>query len=134
MYNILIFSVIALATLMVLIINKERSFLYIAGLVVLCAASFWIAYVFAQPLILGVMVILVSLYVAWLARDELRMGRRWFFALVTLSVIATLFFIYLNNRPEAYASSFVGLGAFVALLLSYRTSWTKTKGQWESRV
>ncbi len=129
-----ILGAVGLASLALIIVNKERSFLYIVGLVASCLAAFGIAFSFSQPLLLILLILPVSVYVAWLARDELKVGRRWFFALIVLSRSATLFFLYYGFASQAYASGFVGLGTLVGIVLSYCPSWIRTKGTWESNV
>ncbi|MBX4212166.1 hypothetical protein KW787_01775 [Candidatus Pacearchaeota archaeon] len=63
--------------------------------------------------------------IAWFARDELIMGRKWFKALIALSVILSLLFIVKAMKAEAFSSLFIGIVAVISLQKSYDKKWTK---------
>ncbi len=134
MYLALILSLVGLAGLLVIAIHKEKSFLYILALIASCVVAFGVAYALAQPLVLFILIVPISVYVSWLARDELHVGRPWLYALIGLSLVISCIFLYRTTTVVAQASGLVGVGALVALLLSYRPSWVKKRGTWESRV
>jgi len=65
--------------------------------------------------------------IAWMARDELKIGRNWFIIVVALSLITGIYF-FINNRPEIiYSSAFIAIVSGISILQSYDKKWTAKK-------
>lgn len=134
MYLLVVACIIAVSALAVVIVRRERSFVYIATLVGLICGGFFLAAFFrTAAFILGISLI-AGVYLAWLARDELVSGRHWFSAIIVVSVFACVFFSYRGEVSLAAAASCLVLGTLPALVLSYRPRWVRKRGQWESKV
>lgn len=120
--------------LIVLIITRETSPLYILPLLALVSLGFMAASLLHASIFLVVFSLVASGFVAWLARDELLSGRPWFWVVVVLAGGASSFFFYRTELAFAQASASIALGSLVAVLLSYNRRWIKIRGQWESKV
>lgn len=80
---------------------------------------------------LVVVLILLSIpagyWIAWLCRDELIMGRRWFKAIVILSVLLGLMFLFYNRIEIALMMLFVLIVSFISYKKSFDKKWTKKR-------
>lgn len=65
------------------------------------------------------MAIPVGYLIAWLARDELIVGRKWFMILIALSFLAAPTFFFMRSSAEALASLFVLIVAVISLHKSF---------------
>ncbi len=65
--------------------------------------------------------------VAYLARDELIQGRKWFIALIILSSVSGVALIGLWLVPEAITSFFVALFSVVGYWKSFDSKWTRRR-------
>ena len=68
----------------------------------------------------------VGFLIAWLARDELIMGRKWFVALIVLSILDLLFSILMELNYLAMTVLFVMVVTGISYWKSYDRKWTKT--------
>lgn len=67
----------------------------------------------------------IGYLIAWLARDELLTGRRWFFILAITSFILAAFFLFIKNAMIAFALFFLTIIAFISYKKSFDKKWTK---------
>ena len=65
--------------------------------------------------------------VAWLARDELLDGRKWFIAIIVASAIAGLVLLVLGEFASALTAVFIIIFTSVALWKSHDKVWTKRR-------
>lgn len=65
--------------------------------------------------------------IAWLARDELIQGRKWFKAIIILAVITGAWFFLTDQLVVSWTSAFVILVSYIALHKSHDKKWTKKK-------
>ena len=72
-------------------------------------------------LILLVLSIPIGFLIAYMARDELVEGKKWFITLTLLSLIIGIFFLILQSYAGALACFFI----FIVSLISYRKSFDK---------
>lgn len=68
----------------------------------------------------------IGLLIAWLARDELVAGRKWFIMLIILCTIDLVFCIYLNLLYGAYTSGFIIIVTGISYWKSFDKKWTET--------
>ncbi len=78
-------------------------------------------------LIILTLAIPVGYWVAWLARDELVVGRRWFGLLMFLGALAALVFLIVEKYAAAGTSAFIAILAFVSYWKSLDRTWTRAK-------
>ena len=76
-------------------------------------------------LLLLILAIPAGYLIAYLARDELIVGRKWFRILIILGLIAGTWFYLIGNKPVSLGSWFVGIMALVSLIKSNDKKWTK---------
>lgn len=58
----------------------------------------------------------VGFLIAWLARDELVQGRKYFRILIISSIIGVIGFWIYGRPVEAWTSGFIGIVAFVSFI------------------
>lgn len=78
-------------------------------------------------LIILILAIPSGYLIAWLARDELIQGRKWFHALIILSVIVGIIFYLLKISYIAWASVFIIIICLISLIKRKDKKWTKKK-------
>ena len=59
--------------------------------------------------------------ISWLCREELIAGRKWFLALMAVSLIFGVYFAYLGNYPVSIGLDFI----FIVTLISFIKSKDK---------
>ena len=65
--------------------------------------------------------------IAWMARDELVSGRKWFKLIIILSaVLGILFFIFERNEIS-FSLAFILITAFISYWKSFDKKWTKRR-------
>jgi len=66
--------------------------------------------------------------IAWLARDELVIGRKWLKILILISAFLFGFFLLGEQRYVAWTGLFILVVSFISLIKSFDKKWTgKTK-------
>lgn len=124
-------GIVALATV---IITRDSSILWILLLMGIIIGAFLVAERVESTFLLLIFAIPLSVYLAWLARDELVPGRPWFLVLTIISVLGAVFSLLRTNTVLGYSFASVALCAGTALVLSYQRKWTRKRGQWKSKV
>lgn len=76
-------------------------------------------------LILFLLSIPVGFLIAWMARDELVKGRRWFRILIIASVVGVSWFWLLGMREISWTFGFILVISMIALVKSQDKKWTK---------
>lgn len=70
----------------------------------------------------------VGFLIAYLARDELIAGRKWFLALALLSVLFGIFsYLFLGNLEVALSCYFVSIVSLVSMTAGRNKRWTKKR-------
>jgi len=75
-------------------------------------------------LILGIP---VGFLIAWLGRDELIQGRKWFKAIVWVSIILGIIFIILERFYISWTMGFIMIVSGISLWKSYDKKWIKIR-------
>ena len=65
--------------------------------------------------------------IAWLARDELIAGQKWFRVLIILGLIAGIWLYLIGFYAGAWSSGFIVIVSIVSLVKSGDKRWTKSK-------
>ncbi|MBM3230056.1 hypothetical protein FJZ22_00135 [Candidatus Pacearchaeota archaeon] len=69
----------------------------------------------------------IGYFLAWLAREELVVGRKWFQRLVILSLVLGGTFWAYGLREGLEIGCFLAILAFIAYHQSFNRRWTKSK-------
>jgi len=67
----------------------------------------------------------VGYLIAWSSKDELLVGRKWFFIISIASFILAIFFLYLKNNSIAFALFYLAIIALVSYKKSFDKKWAK---------
>ena len=67
----------------------------------------------------------VGYLIAWLARDELVVGRKWFKILIVISLISAILAIYFRKTDIFFSSSFISIATLISLVKSANARWTR---------
>ena len=78
-------------------------------------------------ILLLILAIPAGFLIAYLARDELIVGRKWFRIIIILGLIAGTWFYITGERVVSLSSWFMGIIALVSLIKSNDKRWTKKK-------
>ncbi len=65
--------------------------------------------------------------IAWLAKDELIFGKRWFKLLIVLSLFSGIIFYFAGLNYIALTNAFIAIIALVSLMKSKDRRWIKSK-------
>ena len=65
--------------------------------------------------------------IAWLAKDELKAGRKWFVILMIFSIIALFWFLFAGWKVESFSSGFIFIVSLISLLKSSYGKFIKSK-------
>ncbi|MEI6732078.1 MAG: hypothetical protein WCK90_05380 [archaeon] len=74
-----------------------------------------------------ILAIPVGFLVAWMARDELLQGRKWFIAICWVSAVLAIIFLFLKNQVYAFSLGFIFIVSLVSYWKSFDKKWTKKK-------
>ncbi len=75
--------------------------------------------------IILVLAVPVGFLIAWLARDELIDGRKWFYSIVIASAFLSIVFAKLGYGYITISLTFITIVSFISLLKSRDKKWTK---------
>jgi hypothetical protein len=78
-------------------------------------------------LIILLLAIPVGILIAFLAKDELIAGRKYFKAIIIASILSTIWFFLTKHNPSAYTSLFILITTFISYRKSFDKKWTKRK-------
>ena len=81
----------------------------------------------AVALLLFVLAFPLGFAIAYLARDELIAGRKWFLALMAVSLIFGVYFAYLGNYPVSISLAFIFIVTLVSFIKSKDKKFTGKK-------
>ncbi len=79
-------------------------------------------------LIILALAVPVGFWIAWLARDELVAGRRWFFLAIIGGLALALGAGAMHEAAGAYTGAFIAILATIAYRKSFDRRWTQTRG------
>jgi ABC-type Fe3+ transport system permease subunit len=68
----------------------------------------------------------VGLLIAWMAKDELKDGRKWFKALIIVSAIIGTILLIIKRYVESLTLLFIIIFTGISLWKSYDKKWTKS--------
>ncbi|MEK6844077.1 MAG: hypothetical protein AABX83_01480 [Nanoarchaeota archaeon] len=63
--------------------------------------------------------------IAWLANDELVIGRKWFTALIIFSFLSGFIFYFIDKIYITLTNVFIIVVAFISLMKSYDKKWIR---------
>jgi len=78
-------------------------------------------------LLLIVLAFPVGFWIAWLARDELISGRKWFRILVIAGIAILIVFLSASEYAAAGTGAVIGILAGIAYWKSFDKKWTKKR-------
>lgn len=78
-------------------------------------------------LVLLLLAVPAGLLIAYLCRDELLAGRKWFSALTTLGVFGLIGFYLYGQRAIALTCGFIAIVSFMSLIKSKDKKWTRKR-------
>lgn len=64
---------------------------------------------------------------AWLARDELKDGKKWFRIIILVGVFVGGWFYLTGERYVTWSAGFIIIVSFIALMKSEDKKWVKSK-------
>lgn len=76
-------------------------------------------------LIVLLLAIPVGLLVAYMARDELVDGRKWFTYIFIIGFLAGMWFFLIGKNIEMYSSFFISIISIVSYIKSFDKKWTR---------
>jgi hypothetical protein len=118
-------GLLALICIVVVLYNKDTSLLVIASLIGLCSVGTLVSWLVSLPYLLIIWAIPLGFTISWFSRDELLLGRRWFYAAFIVSLVMSIIFFVKKNSIISYSLLFVALISVVSVYQSYDTRWTK---------
>ena len=78
-------------------------------------------------IIILLLAIPVGFWIAWLARDELVQGKKWFRILIIASILGIIWFWLTGLDHISWASGFILIVSFISLIKSEDKKWVKSK-------
>ena len=78
-------------------------------------------------IILLLLAIPVGFLIAWMANDELVAGRKWFVALIIVSLVVGIWFTLTENYIVALTCGFILVVSFISYLKSFDRKWTRRR-------
>ena len=67
----------------------------------------------------------VGFLLAWMARDELIQGRKWFKVIIIASFLAGIWFFLTDFNAGVYTCAFILIATFVSYWKSFDRKWTR---------
>ena len=64
---------------------------------------------------------------AYLSRDELVAGRKWFKVIIIASFLTGIWFYFTGQTFITYTTAFILIATFISLTKSYDKKWTKRR-------
>ena len=82
-------------------------------------------------MILEVLILILAIptgfLIAWMAKDELIDGQKWFRALIILGLLGGMLFYFYGLGYIALTCLFIAIVAFISLMKSRDKRWTKKR-------
>ncbi|MBU0466735.1 MAG: hypothetical protein KJ718_03320 [Nanoarchaeota archaeon] len=78
-------------------------------------------------IIILLLAIPVGLLIAYLANDELVVGRNWFKALIVVCILVGIWFALTGNYVVTWACGFVVVVTFISLIKSFDKGWVRRR-------
>ncbi len=66
-----------------------------------------------------------GLFLAYISRDELINGRKWFRILIMISLISEIWFFLQRNKPLIFTLAFIFIVSLISYTKSFDKKWTK---------
>ena len=80
-------------------------------------------------MIINIAILMLSIpagyLIAWLARDELIMGRIWFKVLIIMSMLIGIIFYFFDRIYISLSAAFIVIVSAISLMKSYDKKWIK---------
>ncbi len=80
-----------------------------------------------EKLIILALAIPSGYLIAWLARDELLAGRKWFLGIIILSVFVGTWSYFIGQGYIGWTAGFMIIVSFISLIKSYDKKWIKIR-------
>lgn len=84
-------------------------------------------------MIIGVLIVLllvlafpIGLLIAWMGRDELKDGRKWFKGIIIISAIIGIILVVFKRYAEGLTFLFIIIFTGISLWKSYDKKWVKS--------
>jgi len=74
-----------------------------------------------------ILAIPVGFLIAYLCRDELIQGRKWFQSIIVLCFLGAICFFIIGNQVVVFSFAFLAIVAFISMLKSNDKKWIKLK-------
>lgn len=82
-------------------------------------------------MILEIIILLLAIptgfLIAWLTRDELISGKKWFRVLIILSILVGIWFWLIGKTYVSWAAGFILIVSLIALIKSEDKKWVKKR-------
>jgi len=78
-------------------------------------------------LILVLLALPVGYLIAWMARDELVMGRKWFYLIFIVSILLAFWLYYNQYGYITLTLIFIAIVSFISIVKSRDKKWTSRK-------
>ena len=69
----------------------------------------------------------IGYLIAWLAKDELIIGRNWFYLIIVLSFFVGIWFYFIRFPEGTWTAVFMIISCFVSLVKRRDKNWTKIR-------
>ncbi len=112
-----IFVAIVLAGLFVAIITRDETIYPLAFIIVSISVGLGISYALKQTFPLILLSLPCGLFLAQIAHDELKTGKKWFITVSIVSIVCSI--IFLKQPAIAQSSLFVALVSMMSLLKAH---------------
>jgi len=127
MFSYFVLFLAGAGALALVLVNRDDSIFAPLILIGIGALGFAAAWFFTTPTLFILFAIPTGIAVAWIGRDELVVGRRWFAILGLTSAVTSLISFFANNKTVLFTSIFVLIAAGISLSRSYDVRWTGLK-------
>lgn len=113
-----IFGFILLTTLMLLIWQKDKSVFGFLG-IIFSTTLFGFLVIKTNFLVSILFFAIAGFCIAWMGRDELVKGRKWFVALFIVSVVIGVFYLFIGERALGESLFMMSIVSLASLATSY---------------
>ena len=81
------------------------------------------SYIFLLTLASLILSVLVGYFIAWLCRDELKQGRKWFKLLIALSFLTGIVFLFYYKIEIVLTCAVIIIISVISLVKGYDRKW-----------
>ena len=125
MIEVIIFLLAVAVALILVLLNKDSSFVGFVALIGVCVVSFFVAYYFQSLFLIVIFSAVIGLIVSYMGYDELVKGRKWFYFISISAFVLEIFEFVMGNSAEGFWLASVSLISFTSVVLSYNKKFIK---------